>query len=183
MKTTLLLPAALCLLAAPAYALTLREATPEDTQRFFAEQFRTFVFFDEARTISYSNPSFAPPAWVSRFGFLSGGDTFDTDLFSLADPLSASVWWDFGATGYYMKFVLVHWHKNGTGGERIYAVPEPISRITGPLEVQSATDLPIVSLAFYGYDPTRLPVPETNDSLALLVPILSLLAAAKRRTA
>ncbi len=161
-------------------AFTLPDATPEETSRFFTEQGRTFVFFDSARTIPYSDPSFIPPAWVSRFGSLTGGTTFNTDLFQLTDPLTATVWWDFLQSGYRMKYVSIHWHANGMGGERLYSVPYGIATSTGPLSVESPSGVPIVSIAFYGFDPTRLEVPESSPPVVLLGALVAALAIFRR---
>lgn len=58
-------------------------------------------------------------AWVGRYGDLDGGTFFDTDLFSLAPAATAGLWWNFGTSGYGVKYIVVN---EATDGGKIYQV-------------------------------------------------------------
>jgi hypothetical protein len=155
---TLLLAMILCG-ATIAHAQTLIDRTPGGFNpveglppAFFELQNQTF--FDEAAHGWFNLPEGQTylNGWVSRYGALNGGTYFFTNLFTLGDTPSASIWWDFLHTGNGLTMIDVSGTKaDGTPWEHIYSVRFNKERKSPAVNVTLDGMTFIRSIAFYGW--------------------------------
>ena len=109
------------------------------------------IFFDEAAHGYFDPPPAYLNGWVSMFGALNGGTYFFTNLFTLGDTPSASIWWDFGHTGNELTMIDVSGTKaDGTPWEHIYSVRFNKERKSPAVNVTLDGMTFIRSIAFYG---------------------------------
>jgi hypothetical protein len=122
---------------------------------------RVFTFFDEARVLSPYH------GWVSQYGDLDGGISFQTNLFALDPTQVAEVSWDFtDLAGYSMSRLLIFGvDANGDPWEHLYAVPRKFN-ISDIGNVTLHEGVNIGSISFFGRTPTS-PVPDTGSTLGL----------------
>jgi len=121
-------------------------------------------FYDQA----VKNFPNVPDGWVSQYGILNGGQYFLTDLFTQPASPTANVSWNFGNSGYWMKYIDVFGFDQATGADlaNLYQVPYGF-RLTGSDMVTLDGQMTITSIAFYGRNPL-LPLPDTGGTLAML---------------
>src|SRR6266487_866207 len=87
---------------------------------------QTQIFFDEAAHGVFGPPPTYYNGWVSQYGALNGETYFFTNLFTLGDTPSASIWWNFNGApnGYWLSTIDVFGRRaDGTPWENIYGVP------------------------------------------------------------
>jgi hypothetical protein len=132
--------------------------SPSNPPPGVVEELFAQVFFDEAAHGFFDLP---PPIgtvylnqWVSMFGELDGGVYFFTNLFTLGDTPSASIWWDFRRLNGFGLTMLDVWGRkpDGTAWEHIYAVRPSKAKKSHPVLVTLDGMTFIQSIAFYGKD-------------------------------
>lgn len=119
-----------------------------------------------------------PNGWVSQFGILNGGQYFFTDLFTQPPSPTANVSWDFGNSGYWMKYIdVVGRDQAGNSLANLYRVPWGY-RLTDQDIVTVNGQMDIISIAFYGRNPA-LPIPDSGGTFSFLLSALLCLACLK----
>src|SRR6187549_2447880 len=83
-------------------------------------------FYDQAAFGTFDlpgGPTFIK-GWVSQFGILNGGQYFFTDLFSQPHGPTAHVSWNFGNSGYWLRYIdVVGFDQAGNLLANLYQVP------------------------------------------------------------
>ena len=127
-------------------------------------------FYDEA-TFGIFNlpggPTFIK-GWVSKFGILNGGQYFFTDLFAQPPGPTAHVSWNFGNSGYWLRYIdVVGFDQAGNLLANLYQVPFG-SRLTDEDIVTLNGQMNINGISFYGRNPA-LPIPDSAGAFSLLL--------------
>jgi hypothetical protein len=135
------------------------------------EELNRQIFLDSA----VSNLPGWPDGWISRFGALNGGTFFFTDLFTLGDTPTASIWWNMtGAPGgFWMTMIYVFGRaQDGTPWEHLYRVGGRSRFIDSGEIVTLNGEVSITQIGFYGQ---QLPIPDTGTTLFLFGAALGLM--------
>ncbi len=150
---------------------------------------QTQIFFDEAAHGVFGPPPTYYNGWVSQYGALNGETYFFTNLFTLGDTPSASIWWNFNGApnGYWLSTIDVFGRRaDGTPWENIYAVPRG-DRFLSPGDQIVTLDgiVTIMGISFYGLNPATVPEKVNTGAILLLAVSAILLTheAQRRRNA
>jgi hypothetical protein len=126
------------------------------------------IFDKEARHQIELFDSATASGWAHIRGVLNGGTLFDTDLPQVSPAPAAALTWDFGNTGYSIRWLTVE--GTGPGGEpwlNIYRFVGPAFQNTGTATLTLHDSLSIGQIAVYGSTPNT--VPDAGSALGLML--------------
>jgi hypothetical protein len=148
---------------------TATQIPPSLATIFHKEGQGQLAFFDDAAVVQPDGGhSTNIPGWVSAFGVLNGGTLFDTDLMDLDPTPTANVWWDFGDTGFSLRWIDAFGRDaNGTPWEHWYYVNGISFANAGSAQVTLNGSARIQDIALYGRTPF-MPVPESGQPWVLM---------------